>query len=113
MIGAFDIEKGLIAIGKNIRRITAERLDPRTVKILEDRLGRKIGQHTELCPNIVGACAEVDAFDQLIRQGAKPNKIGFTQALRPRLVWRKDTIPEQAIVKTCDNCKITWPELEY
>ena len=39
MIGAFDIEKGLIAIGKNNRRITAERLDPRTVKILEDRLG--------------------------------------------------------------------------
>lgn len=62
------------------------------------------------CKNKVGACAEVSAADQLIRQGSNPSKIKFTEALRPRDVWRKDDIPADAIISTCDNCSVTWPK---
>ncbi len=59
--------------------------------------------------DIVKLIITQSAVDSLIRQGVKPENIRFTQAVRPREVWGKDTIPLKAIKETCDNCQATWP----
>ncbi|CAB5554764.1 MULTISPECIES: DUF637 domain-containing protein [Providencia] len=109
MIGAYDSVTGKIAIGYSDGKISAEMLNKNTVIYVEKQLGVKIGEYTTFCKNKVGACAEVSAADSLIRQGVKPENIRFTQAVRPREVWGKETIPLKAIKETCDNCLVTWP----
>ncbi|WP_273802045.1 VENN motif pre-toxin domain-containing protein [Proteus vulgaris] len=110
MIGAYDSSIGKTAIGNSNANITEDSLHPTTVNYIEKQLGVKIGEFTSFCKNKVGACAEISAADQLIRQGSNPSKIKFTEALRPRDVWRKDDIPADAIISTCDNCSVTWPK---
>lgn len=68
-----------------------------------------IGEFTDFCRNKAGACAEVSAADQLVRQGVDPAKSKFTDALRPRDAWRND-IPIAEIIKTCPNCSVIWPK---
>ncbi|MEQ4675871.1 DUF637 domain-containing protein [Providencia vermicola] len=109
MIGAYDPVTGKIAIGYSDGKISAEMLSKDTVIYVKKQLGVEIGEYTKFCKNTVGACAEVSAADSLIRQGVKPENIRFTQAVRPREVWGKDTIPLKAIKETCDNCLVTWP----
>ncbi|MEQ5304392.1 hemagglutinin repeat-containing protein [Providencia rettgeri] len=109
MIGAYDPVTGKIAIGYSDGKISAEMLNKDTVIYVEKKLGVKIAEYTTFCKNKVGACAEVSAADSLIRQGVKPENIRFTQAVRPREVWGKDTISLKAIKETCDNCLVTWP----
>ena len=110
MIGAYDSSTGKTAVGNSNANITADSLHPTTVNYIEKQLGVKIGEFTSFCKNKAGACAEVSAADQLIRQGSNPSKIKFTEALRPRDVWRKDDVPSDAIIPSCDNCSVTWPK---
>ncbi|WP_157953021.1 hemagglutinin repeat-containing protein [Limnobaculum parvum] len=109
MIGAYDSATGKTAIGFSNNNITAELLDSKTVTYIESQLGAKIGEFTSFCKNTVGACAEVSAADQLIRQGADPASIKFTRAVRPRDAYGKKEVPAKAIVDTCENCAATWP----
>ncbi|MCO6509121.1 MAG: VENN motif pre-toxin domain-containing protein, partial [Snodgrassella sp.] len=110
MIGAYDPVTGKTAVGYSNKLITAESLHPTTVSYIETQLGVKIGEFTSFCKNKAGACAEVSAADSLIRQGAKPENIQFTQAIRPKAFRQENSIiSEKVIVKTCDNCKVTWP----
>lgn len=112
MIAGYDQVSGRIAVGKSNGRINPQELHPKTVSFVEERLGVKIGEFTDFCPNRVGACAEISVADQLIRGGANPDKIQFTTALRPRETWRKpeEKFTDRAIVEPCNNCKVTWPK---
>lgn len=53
------------------------------MKYIESQLDVEVGQFTALCKNKVGACAEVSGADQLVRRGANPAGIKFTDAVRP------------------------------
>ncbi|MEZ2893796.1 MULTISPECIES: DUF637 domain-containing protein [Providencia] len=108
-IGAYDPSTGKTAFGFSNGKVSVEALDERTVLYLKKQLGVEIGEYTKLCNNSVGACAEVSAADKLIRQGAKPENIKFTQPVRPRIVWEDSKINEAALVDTCKNCQATWP----
>lgn len=108
MVGAYDPVTGKIAIGNSNANITAEALHPETVKYIEQQLGVKIGEFTSSCKNKAGACAEVSAADQLIRQGVAPERIKFTDAVRPRTVYEQGKITQDSIIKPCENCQITW-----
>ncbi|MFW1850729.1 hemagglutinin repeat-containing protein [Acinetobacter guillouiae] len=110
MIGAFDPVTGKVAIGSSNAKISADVLDPRTVKHIETQLGVKIGEFTSFCKNVAGACAEVSAADKLVRQGVNPANIQFTIAVRPKVVFQERVVTPEAIVKTCDNCNVTWPK---
>ncbi|EOC1317874.1 hemagglutinin repeat-containing protein [Cronobacter turicensis] len=110
MVGAYDPVTGKTAIGSSNANVSAELLDPKTVKYIEDKLGVSVGEFTSFCKNKAGACAEVSAADQLIRQGADPATIKFTEAVRPRDVWKKETIPADAVIPPCENCQVTWPK---
>lgn len=110
MVGAYDPVTGKIAIGNSNANITAEALHPKTVKYIEQQLGVKIGEFTSFCKNKAGACAEVSAADQLIRQGVAPERIKFTDAVRPRTVYEQGKITQDSIIKPCENCQITWPK---
>ncbi|MGG7595725.1 hemagglutinin repeat-containing protein [Pseudomonas sp. WC1] len=110
MVGAFDPLTGKVAVGSSNASITADSLHPATVAYIETQLGVKVGEFTDFCKNKVGACAEISAADQLVRQGAVPGNIKFTEAVRPRDVWRRDDVPPGAIIKTCENCAVTWPK---
>ncbi|WP_214040578.1 hypothetical protein [Photorhabdus akhurstii] len=110
MVGAYDPVTGKIATGSSNSKITAEALHPDTVKYIEKQLNVKIEEFTSFCKNKAGACAEVSAADQLVRQGVNPSRIKFTDALRPRDVWRKDNIPSDAIIPPCANCAVSWPK---
>ncbi|MCX8640824.1 hypothetical protein J3U37_11975, partial [Gilliamella sp. B3172] len=110
MVGAYDPMTGKIAIGNSNANITAEALHPETVKYIEQQLGVKIGEFTSFCKNKAGACAEVSAADQLIRQGVAPERIKFTDAVRPRTVYEQGKITQDSIIKPCENCQITWPK---
>ncbi|WP_317987496.1 VENN motif pre-toxin domain-containing protein, partial [Photorhabdus antumapuensis] len=110
MVGAYDPVTGKIATSSSNAKITAEALHPDTVKYIEKQLNVKIGEFTSFCKNKAGACAEVSAADQLVRQGVNPSRIKFTDALRPRDVWRKDHIPSDAIIPPCANCAVSWPK---
>ena len=72
----------------------------------------KIGEFTTFCKNKAGACAEVSAADSLIRQGAKPENIKFTDAIRPKAFRQEkgNVKSDKVIVETCSNCKVTWPK---
>lgn len=72
-------------------------------------VGVSVGEFTSFCKNKAGACAEVSAADSLVRQGVEPSKIKFTEALRPRDVWGKKYVSQSAVIKTCENCAVTWP----
>lgn len=110
MIGAYDPVTGKVAVGGSNANISADMLHVDTVKYIESKLGVKIGEFTSFCKNKVGACAEISAADSLVRQGVDPSKIRFTEALRPREVWRKEGVPDKAIVDTCANCGVSWPK---
>ncbi|WP_240651680.1 hypothetical protein [Serratia microhaemolytica] len=110
IVAAYDSTTGKIAVGNSNARISAETLHPKTVIYVEKQLGVKIGEFTSFCKNRVGTCAEVSAADQLIRQGVEPSRIQFTEALRPRDMWKKDEILPDAIIPPCPNCSITWPK---
>ena len=110
MIGAYDPATGLYAIGNSTRGIKAENLHQNTVKYIESKLGVKIGEFTKLCGNKVGACAEVNAADKLIRQGVPPSRIQFTDAVVPRQVWSDKKILPKNLKETCNNCKASWPK---
>ncbi|MCX8726877.1 VENN motif pre-toxin domain-containing protein, partial [Gilliamella sp. B2838] len=110
MVGAYDPVTGKIAIGNSNANITAEALHPKTVKYIEQQLGVKIGEFTSFCKNKAGACAEVSAAAQLIRQGVAPERIKFTDAVRPRTVYEQGKITQDSIIKPCENCQITWPK---
>nr|WP_226093679.1 VENN motif pre-toxin domain-containing protein [Dickeya oryzae]MCA6993132.1 VENN motif pre-toxin domain-containing protein [Dickeya oryzae] len=110
MVGAYDPTTGKTAVGNSNAKISAQDLDPRTVEYIEKQLGVKIGEFTSFCPNKAGACAEVSAADQLVRQGSNPSEIKFTDAVRPRDAWNKEKIPSTAIIPPCKNCTVTWPK---
>ncbi|SED14743.1 hypothetical protein SAMN05216178_6433 [Pseudomonas saponiphila] len=110
MIGAYDPLTGKTAIGGSNMKISADMLHVDTVKYIEDKLGVKTGEFTSFCKNKVGACAEISAADSLVRQGVDPSRIRFTEALRPREVWRKETLTDKAVVETCKNCGASWPK---
>ncbi len=110
MIGAYDPVTGKIAVGSSNGKITAESLHPDTVAYVESQLDTKIGDFTTLCSNKAGACAEVSAADQLIRQGANPADIQFTDALVPRIFLKDGEITPATIKPTCNNCGVTWPK---
>ncbi|EJM20994.1 putative hemagglutinin (DUF637), partial [Pseudomonas sp. GM18] len=110
MIGAYDPVSGKIAVGSSNGKITAETLDVRTVNYIENQLGVKIGELTSLCRNAAGACAEVAAVDKLVRLGVNPAGVKFTDALRPKTVREEGGITPKAIIDTCPNCKVVWPE---
>jgi len=110
MIGAYDPASGKIAVGSSNGKITAETLDVRTVSYIENQLGVKIGELTSLCRNAAGACAEVAAVDKLVRLGVNPAGVKFTDALRPKTVREEGGITPKAIIDTCPNCKVVWPE---
>ncbi len=110
MVAAYDPMTGRTAVGSNNANVNSESLHPVTVKYIEDKLGVKIGEFTSFCKNKAGACAEVSAADQLVRNGSDPSNIKFTEALRPRDVWGKDHIPSSAIIPQCSNCQVTWPK---
>ncbi|WP_174892465.1 hypothetical protein [Moraxella atlantae] len=112
IIGAYDPITGKIAVGKSVPKgnsISRSDLHPDTVKLIEDRLGVKVGEKTTFCSNTAGVCAEVSAADALIRQGVKPDHIQFTKAYRPRIVRTKGVDADGAIIATCPNCSITFP----
>ena len=110
MIAAFDPKTGKIAVGASNGKVTADMLHPETVKYIEKRLGTKIGERTSFCNNTSGACAEVFAADKLVRQGVKPEDVKFTKAVRTKENYGETHIIPKAIVETCKNCMITWPE---
>lgn len=85
-------------------------MHPKTVEYIEKQLGVKIGEFTNFCKNKAGACAEVSGADQLIRQGVPPERIKFTDAVRPRIVYDQGKITKDSIIKPCENCQITWPK---
>ncbi|WP_373874780.1 hemagglutinin repeat-containing protein, partial [Pseudomonas tohonis] len=108
MVGVYDPETGRIAVGSSNGRITAADLHPDTVRFVEERLGVKVGEFTDICANKVGACAEISGADVLVRQGSRPENLKFTRALRPAKVWGEQDIPDDARVGMCGNCKNTW-----
>ncbi|WP_193014338.1 MULTISPECIES: hemagglutinin repeat-containing protein [Gammaproteobacteria] len=116
MIGAYDSKTGKTAVGYSNKEITADSLHPTTVDYIKKQLGVEIGEFTHFCKNKVGACAEVSAADSLVRQGAKPGNIKFTDALRPKAFRQASSQEngnlnsEKIIIETCDNCKVTWPK---
>ncbi|MEZ2686633.1 hypothetical protein ACBQ20_17825 [Proteus vulgaris] len=116
MIGAYDSKTGKTAVGYSNKEITADSLHPTTVDYIKKQLGVEIGEFTHFCKNKVGACAEVSAADSLVRQGAKPENIKFTDALRPKAFRQASSQKngnlnsERIIIETCDNCKVTWPK---
>jgi filamentous hemagglutinin len=110
MVGAYDPVTGKTAIGNSNANITAETLHPKTVEYIEKQLGVKIGEFTSFCKNKAGACAEVSGADQLIRQGVAPERIKFTDAVRPRTVYEQGKITQDSIIKPCNNCQVTWPK---
>ena len=110
MIGAYDPVTGKTAIGYSNGKITADALHPTTINYIEKKLGVKIGDFTSFCKNKAGACAEVSAADNLIRQGVQPERIKFTQAVRPRMIWDEKKITKDAIIPPCKNCKTVWPK---
>ncbi|SCZ70952.1 VENN motif pre-toxin domain-containing protein, partial [Photorhabdus luminescens] len=113
MVAAYDPVTGKVAIGGSSGKVTAEMLDPKTVEFVEKRLGVKIGESTTFCNNLAGSCAEIFSADQLIRQGVEPSAIKFTDALRPREVWkRKGLVNDKVIMDPCPNCKIVFPKGE-
>ena len=85
-------------------------LHPKTVAHVEGELNVKIGEFTNLYSNKAGACAEISTADRLIRKGANLSKIKFTDAVRPRVIWRKETLEKGMIIEPCENCKVTWPK---
>jgi len=110
MISAYDPVSGKIAVGSSNGNIRADMLDVRTVNYIETQLGVKVGEITNLCRNAAGACAEVSAVDKLVRMGVNPAEVKFTSALRPRIVRDEGGITKNAIIDTCANCSVTWPE---
>ncbi|EKT64537.1 filamentous hemagglutinin outer membrane protein [Providencia burhodogranariea DSM 19968] len=112
MIGAYDSKTGKTAVGYSNKAIDADSLHPTTVNYIEKQLGVKIGEFASFCKNKAGACAEVSAADSLVRQGAKPENIKFTDALRPKAFRQENENlnSEKVTVETCGNCKITWPK---
>jgi len=108
MVGAYDSTTGLTSVGAS-GALRAEDLSPAMVKFVEDKLGVPIGQATSFCSNLAGFCAEVKAADTLVRQGANPANIKFTNPVRPGMVYGNTSIPENAFVPTCANCSATWP----
>ncbi|MGJ7500266.1 hemagglutinin repeat-containing protein [Variovorax sp. ZT5P49] len=108
MVGAYDSTTGLTSVGAS-GALKAEDLSPTMVKFVEDKLGVPIGQATSFCSNLAGFCAEVKAADKLVRQGADPANIKFTNPVRPGMVYGNTSIPENAFVPTCANCSTTWP----
>lgn len=108
MVGAYDSTTGLTSVGAS-GALKAEDLSPVMVKFVEDKLGVPIGQATSFCSNLAGFCAEVKAADKLVRQGADPANIKFTNPVRPGMVYGNTSIPENAFVPTCANCSTTWP----
>jgi len=112
MIGAYDPKTGKTAVGFSNKKITADNLHPTTVNYIEKQLGVKIGEFTTFCKNKAGACAEVSAADSLIRQGAKPENIKFTDAIRPKAFRQEkgNIKSDKVIIETCSNCQVTWPK---
>ncbi len=112
MIGAYDPKTGKTAVGFSNKKITADNLHPTTVNYIEKQLGVKIGEFTTFCKNKAGACAEVSAADSLIRQGAKPENIKFTDAIRPKAFRQEkgNIKSDKVIIETCSNCRVTWPK---
>ncbi|ATM77595.1 hemagglutinin [Serratia fonticola] len=112
VIGAYDSKTGKVAIGYSDSKIVVDKLHPDTVEYLNKQLGVTIGDFTKLCNNKVGACAEVNAADKLIRQGVRPENIKFTDAYRPLDVF-KDVNKElklDYVIDACKNCVKTWPD---
>ncbi|WP_177326785.1 hypothetical protein [Pseudomonas sp. CF161] len=107
MVGAYDPVTGMTAVGTSSGSINVDALHPATVKYIGSQLGVEIGQFTALCKNKVGACAEVSGADQLVRRGANPAGIKFTDAVRPRDVWGKNNLSD-GLIKACENCSAIW-----
>jgi filamentous hemagglutinin len=105
-----DTKTGLIATG---RSSNVSGLGAKTKSFVEGKLGGKIGEKTNLCDNRIGHCAEVDAANKLVEKGVPIERIKFTEALRPRHVYGKNTYNKGAVVDTCNNCKATWPEENF
>lgn len=61
MVSASSVFTLKIAIGSSNKKIIAEVLHPETVEYVGSKLNVKIGEFTNLCPNEVGACAEIFA----------------------------------------------------
>ncbi len=110
MVGAYDPVTGKTAVGSSNASITADALDPKTVAYIEKQLGVKIGEFTSFCKNKAGACAEVSAADQLVRQGVSPENVKFTDAVRPRAVYDAGKVTPESVIKPCENCQVTWPK---
>ena len=111
MIGAYE-PGGDTSVGATVKQgetLDTNSLDPRTVEYLKEKLGKNIGEITDLCKNVVGGCAEVRAADDLIKRGANPADIKFTVAVRPNIVYRDKKITPEAIVERCPNCQRVWP----
>ena len=106
-IAAYDVKTGKTAIGYSNNQITDKELADPLKKILEDKLG-PIGTQSPFCKNKIGACAEVDAANKLINQGVPLDRIRFTNAVRPREIYGKNTITKKSHVITCKNCEKTF-----
>lgn len=68
-----------------------------------EKLGT-IGKKSNCCSNIIGACAEPHAANEVLRHfsGCNMNKLQFSEAYRPRTGGR---------VNYCKNCKATFNEV--
>lgn len=112
MIAGYDVKNGKIAVGKSDHGTI---LADETKNYIEGKLGKKLGEKTNLYNNKVGSCAEVDAANKLVNQGVAIQNVKFTDALRPRNVWKNEAnnANANAVVKTCENCKATWSERNF
>ncbi|KDN13737.1 hypothetical protein BGI40_08790 [Snodgrassella communis] len=110
MIAAYDVKTGKVAVG---RSNNVSGLGDKTKGFVEGKLGGKVGDKTKLCDNRIGHCAEVDAANQLVEQGVPMDRIKFTKAVRPRDAYGKETASKDVRVKTCKNCRATWPKRSF
>ena len=109
MIAGYDVKNGKIAVGKSDHGTI---LADETKKYIEGKLGKN-QEKTNLYNHKVGSCAEVDAANKLVNQGVAIQNVKFTDALRPRNVWKNEANNSNAFVNTCENCKATWSERNF
>lgn len=76
------------------------------VKKIQERLEKlgSIGKKRNGCGNIIGACAEPHAANEVLRHfpGCNTNKLQFSETYRPRTGGR---------INYCKNCKVTFNEV--
>lgn len=93
-IAAYDIATGNIAVA--FSGPIPEKINPFLSELVDKAGIGNIGKKGRTTPNIIGACAEFRAANQLLQNGSNFENIRFTDPIRPRTRQRKSA---------CDNCQ--------